>query len=337
MLRTSTGTLVHALRERRLAGSSAAALAVELNSREPAATVAEKAELFRQAFGLSSATAELAARADSGAEGATGSELELRLGRPGNAGALVGAVLGDGRFSVVRCLSGLNAAGLFAGHSLAPRAPILLTASPPQSATHDVTENALSPHAAASVQLLWLGPYAPGHVLIEAPPGSSARERWVGAQPAADVSSVITGLAAAAEAAHADGRTLQGIRPETLGVDAATGQLWWSARAERLLAGAAPRQGTAAWFERTYRAPDTSDVQPVSPASDVFTLAVLAAEWLHGRHPFEAPTPALHYLSVLSSTLAFDPGPVPRRAFSRNPKDRPSLRAFVAELDAALG
>lgn len=95
-----------------------------------------------------------------------------------------------------------------------------------------------------------------------------------------------------------------------------------------------------------YMAPEQSTgVSDIGPASDQYSLAVVAYEMLTARVPFQAPTP----VAVMHKHVV-EPPPAPRsiapwlppsaenalmRALSKNPLERfPTVDAFVAELSA---
>jgi serine/threonine-protein kinase len=97
------------------------------------------------------------------------------------------------------------------------------------------------------------------------------------------------------------------------------------------------RKGTWA-----YMSPDQVRGASVTPASDQFSLATLAAELLTGRRPFDAATP-LETMDAIGEARppALDDAPpalrpVLLRAFSRSPADRfPSVRELRAAFLAA--
>ena len=95
-----------------------------------------------------------------------------------------------------------------------------------------------------------------------------------------------------------------------------------------------------------YMSPEQASDQPLGPASDLYSLAVVAYEMLTGRVPFEANTPAAVLLSHITRPM---PAPrelkgellaqvedVLRRALAKNPNERfPDAASLVTALRPA--
>ena len=69
--------------------------------------------------------------------------------------------------------------------------------------------------------------------------------------------------------------------------------------------------GSPHWNDRHYMSPEQVQGEPISPASDQYSLAIMAYEMLTGRRPFEAETPLAVALAHLHRPL-----PPPRTARS---------------------
>ena len=96
-----------------------------------------------------------------------------------------------------------------------------------------------------------------------------------------------------------------------------------------------------------YISPEQARGEPASPASDRYSLAVIAFELLTGRRPFEGETAATqalaHVTAPVPSAERIDPGlpegvdDVLARGLAKDPADRPSSCAeLVSELRVAL-
>ncbi len=95
-----------------------------------------------------------------------------------------------------------------------------------------------------------------------------------------------------------------------------------------------------------YMSPEQASDEPLGPASDRYSLAVVAYEMLTGRVPFQSNTPAATLLShvtksmpatrELKGELSAHIEDVLRRGLAKRPEDRyPSAAAFVAALKPA--
>src|SRR5207253_7975722 len=95
-----------------------------------------------------------------------------------------------------------------------------------------------------------------------------------------------------------------------------------------------------------YMSPEQTADEPVGPAADQYSLAVVAYEMLTGRVPFLGDTPAAVLLShvtkampaarELRGELSAHVEDVLRRALAKRPEERyPSAAAFVAALKPA--
>ena len=89
-----------------------------------------------------------------------------------------------------------------------------------------------------------------------------------------------------------------------------------------------------------YLSPEQAEGRPATPASDVYSLGVVAFECLAGRRPFVAETAVATALAHLREPVPELPAEVPadlaavvRRALSKKPGDRyPDATAFAAAL-----
>ena len=95
-----------------------------------------------------------------------------------------------------------------------------------------------------------------------------------------------------------------------------------------------------------YMSPEQAADEPLGPASDLYSLAVVAYEMLTGRVPFDCDTPAATLLShvtkpvpatvELKGELSAHVEEVLRKALAKHPQDRyPSAGAFAAALRPA--
>ena len=95
-----------------------------------------------------------------------------------------------------------------------------------------------------------------------------------------------------------------------------------------------------------YMSPEQAADEPIGPASDIYSLAIVAYEMLTGRVPFGAATPAAVLLShvtkpmpatrELRGELSAHVEEVLRRALAKRPRDRfPTAAAFVTALKPA--
>jgi serine/threonine protein kinase len=87
-----------------------------------------------------------------------------------------------------------------------------------------------------------------------------------------------------------------------------------------------------------YVSPEQASGQPITPATDLYSLGVVAFECLTGQPPFDADTPvgiALQHVRELPPELPEDvPAPVHdlvRRLLAKNPQDRPGSAQEVAD------
>jgi eukaryotic-like serine/threonine-protein kinase len=173
------------------------------------------------------------------------------------------------------------------------------------------------------------------------------RLRQEGAQPPAGALAWLEQAAAALDAAHRHGIVHRDVKPANLllnergEVRVADFGIASAAGLESLtLTGTV--LGTAG-----YLAPEQAAGERAGPASDLYSLAVVAYELLSGRRPFERDSPtaeaAAHVNAPVPSIAEERPG-LPRaldrvfqRALAKGPRARfGSAREFVAELRGAL-
>jgi serine/threonine-protein kinase len=150
--------------------------------------------------------------------------------------------------------------------------------------------------------------------------------------------------ASALDAAHAADIVHRDVKPGNLLLDEngrlAVGDFGIASIAgETAMTAAGQILGTAA-----YLSPEQARGQPATPASDRYSLAVVAFELLCGRRPFDGDTPMAQARARVEQEPAVPSGPCAAAGdalawgLSREAADRPATAtAFVAALEDALG
>ena len=171
--------------------------------------------------------------------------------------------------------------------------------------------------------------------------------RAEGAQPAHRVLEWLEQAAGAIDAAHRGGVVHRDVKPANLLLDR-HGRVhvadFGIASAAGL--GSLTQTGTVLGTA-SYLSPEQAKGEPTSPASDLYSLGIVAFELLTGRRPFEgdsvAAEAALHVTGPVPSVRDVDPSlpgeldPVFARALAKDPKARyGSAGEFVAALRASL-
>jgi tetratricopeptide (TPR) repeat protein len=171
--------------------------------------------------------------------------------------------------------------------------------------------------------------------------------RAEGAQPAHQVLEWLEQAAGAIDAAHRGGVVHRDVKPANLLLDR-HGRVhvadFGIASAAGL--GSLTQTGTVLGTA-SYLSPEQAKGEPTSPASDLYSLGIVAFELLTGRRPFEADSiaaeAALHVTGPVPSVRDVDPSlpgeldPVFARALAKDPKARyGSAGEFVAALRASL-
>jgi hypothetical protein len=150
--------------------------------------------------------------------------------------------------------------------------------------------------------------------------------------------------ASALDAAHAAGIVHRDVKPGNLLLDEhgrlAVGDFGIASLAgETAMTATGQILGTAA-----YLSPEQARGRPATPASDRYSLAVVAFELLCGRRPFDGDTPIAQARARVEQEPATPTGPCAAAGdtlawgLAREPGDRPrTATAFVAALEDALG
>ncbi|GEM_PF-652876 len=162
-----------------------------------------------------------------------------------------------------------------------------------------------------------------------------------------DVVNILSQLAGALDHAHAQGILHRDIKPSNILIHKdgtpvlADFGLARMAGSMRRLTSSGTVMGTP-----EYMSPEQAADEPIGPASDRYSFAVVAYEMLTGRVPFEATTPAAVLLShvtkampptrELRGELSAHLEDALRRGLAKRPEDRyPSAAEFVAALKPA--
>jgi serine/threonine-protein kinase len=166
-------------------------------------------------------------------------------------------------------------------------------------------------------------------------------------QPQASlVMNVVTSVASAMEAAHALSVVHRDLKPENVllcGPDRDTVKVvdFGMAKLPMGLARLVTLRSTL-FGTPHYMAPERAQGKPVTPATDVYALAVMTYEMLAGRRPFEADE-----APTLLRKHVYDPVPplpnvppaveaVVLEALAKDPSQRPSALRFAQDLRLAL-
>jgi|SRR5579884_4276760 len=186
-------------------------------------------------------------------------------------------------------------------------------------------------------------------IVMEYLAGGSLAQRLAdeGAQSPRQALEWLEQAAAALDAAHREGIVHRDVKPANLLLDR-YGRVHVadfgiaSAAGLDSLTQTGTVLGTAA-----YLSPEQAMGEPTSPASDLYSLAVVAFELLTGRRPFEADSvaaeAAAHVTAEIPSVCDVDPtlpcelDPVFARALAKHPRERYRTAAeFVAALRASI-
>ncbi|AHG87785.1 protein kinase [Gemmatirosa kalamazoonensis] len=205
------------------------------------------------------------------------------------------------------------------------------------------------------VTIYEIGEAEPGrYIAMELVGGTTLRPLTARPQPVEQVARIGAQIARALAVAHADGIIHRDIKPDNVMLrpdgyvkvlDFGIARLVAAQDGRATGAEAAPTQAGRAVGTVRYMSPEQACAEPLTGATDVFSLGVVLYELATGRHPFAA-MPNASDVAVLSAMLT-GPAPtataanpaVPReldvllaRMLEREPRQRPS----AAEVEAAL-
>jgi hypothetical protein len=177
--------------------------------------------------------------------------------------------------------------------------------------------------------------------LIDGPPLTDLIAR--GALPAGEVLDIIAQVAGGLTVAHAAGVVHRDIKPGNLLIDRA-GLVKITDFGVAYAVGSAPltRTGTLIGTP-AYLAPERISGQPAGPASDLYSLGMVAYECLSGQVPFTgtameiALAHRLQSLPPLPSSVPHEVNRLISDLTARDPASRPASAAEVASRAAALG
>ena len=185
------------------------------------------------------------------------------------------------------------------------------------------------------------------YLVLELAEGGTLADRVGRPMELQDVVRIVEQIASALDHAHLHGVLHRDIKPSNIlihkdgtpvladfGLSRMVGQL-------RRLTSSGTVMGTP-----EYMSPEQAADEPMGPASDLYSLAIVAYEMLTGRVPFECDTPAATLLShvtkpmpaalELKGELSAHVEEVLRKALAKRPEDRfPSAAAFALALRPA--
>ncbi len=185
------------------------------------------------------------------------------------------------------------------------------------------------------------------YLVLELVEGGTLADRLGKPMELREVIRLLEQVAGALDHAHAQGVLHRDIKPSNILLHSdgtpALGDFGLAKMlgSQRRLTGSGTVMGTP-----EYMSPEQAADEPLGPASDLYSLAIVAYEMLTGRVPFEASTPAATLLShvtkpmpttrELKGELSAHVEDVLRRALSKRPEERyESAAAFVAALKPA--
>ncbi|HKB19227.1 MAG TPA: HD domain-containing phosphohydrolase [Candidatus Dormibacteraeota bacterium] len=185
------------------------------------------------------------------------------------------------------------------------------------------------------------------YLVLELVDGGTLADRVGQPMELREVIRLLEQVAGALDHAHAQGVLHRDIKPSNILLHSngtpALGDFGLAKMlgSQRRLTGSGTVMGTP-----EYMSPEQAADEPLGPASDLYSLAIVAYEMLTGRVPFEASTPAATLLShvtkpmpttrELKGELSAHVEDVLRRALSKRPEERyESAAAFVAALKPA--
>jgi serine/threonine protein kinase len=209
--------------------------------------------------------------------------------------------------------------------------------------------NAAGLHHVGVAQVFDFGsgdPHHPPYLVMEYVDGrplSALLRSGVPMDPAA-AASLVAAVGDALAAAHAKGIVHRDVKPANLLVtDDQQVRITDFGIARAADAVALTRSGEVLGTPQ-YLSPEQAEGKPATPASDVYSLAVVAFECLAGHRPFQAETPVATAVAHLRAPVPDLPETVPpalalvvRRALAKDPAERyPDGGAFAAAVREAI-
>ncbi len=259
--------------------------------------------------------------------------------------ALVGATVAGGAYRLTGWLRGGPDRGMYRGVDAASGVATLVTVAAAQRAQHDQLTRQLAYPVEGVARLLHIGPLdgvAAHDCMVEAEPrGGPVRDLPLPLDTAVAIN-LAGGLIDIAARAHARGAVLAHLHPELIYVEhgergrsAITGIL---PRADEFTASAGAAALTAPpMFTTSYHAPEVLGLAQPVPASDVFAVCAIIAEWLTGQHPFEGETLAAQVISIgIGRRRPWSGPPALRALIDRGLARAPGERLLLAELRAGI-